>query len=73
MYFVHTPGLKVVAPSTPYDAKGLIKAAIRDEDPVIYLEHKYLYRLPRIKEVLPEEDYVVPIGKAMVRRSGTFL
>jgi len=71
MYYVHTPGLKVVAPSTPYDAKGLIKAAIRDEDPVIYLEHKYLYR--RIKATLPEEDYVVPIGKAAVRRPGTDL
>lgn len=69
MYFVHTPGLKVVAPSTAYDAKGLIKAAIRDEDPVIYLEHKYLYR--RIKEELPGEDYVVPIGKAAIRRHGT--
>ncbi|HEU5181938.1 MAG TPA: alpha-ketoacid dehydrogenase subunit beta [Candidatus Polarisedimenticolia bacterium] len=71
MYFVHTPGLKVVAPGTTYDAKGMIKAAVRDEDPVIYLEHKYLYRLPRIKEVLPEEDYTVPIGKAAVRREGT--
>ena len=67
-YFVHTPGLKVVAPSTAYDAKGLIKAAIRDEDPVIYLEHKYLYR--RIKEELPDGDFVVPIGKAAVRRPG---
>ena len=68
MYYVHTPGLKVVAPATAYDAKGLIKSAIRDEDPVIYLEHKYLYR--RIKEVLPEDDYVVPIGKGVVRRPG---
>jgi 2-oxoisovalerate dehydrogenase E1 component beta subunit len=68
MYFVHTPGLKVVAPATAHDAKGLIKAAIRDEDPVIYLEHKYLYR--RIKEELPREDYVVPIGRAAVRREG---
>jgi 2-oxoisovalerate dehydrogenase E1 component beta subunit len=68
MYFVHTPGLKVVAPSTAYDAKGLIKAAIRDEDPVIYLEHKYLYR--RVKEELPETDYIVPIGKAAIRRTG---
>jgi 2-oxoisovalerate dehydrogenase E1 component beta subunit len=67
-YFIHTPGLKVVAPSTAYDAKGLIKAAIRDEDPVIYLEHKYLYR--RIKEELPDGDFVVPIGKAAVRRPG---
>jgi 2-oxoisovalerate dehydrogenase E1 component beta subunit len=71
MYFVHTPGLKVVAPATAYDAKGLIKAAIRDDDPVIYLEHKYLYR--RIKEDLPEEDYIVPIGKAAVRRAGSDL
>jgi 2-oxoisovalerate dehydrogenase E1 component beta subunit len=71
MHFVHTPGLKVVAPSTAYDAKGLIKAAIRDDDPVIYLEHKFLYR--RIKEELPEEDYVVPIGKAAVRRPGSDL
>jgi 2-oxoisovalerate dehydrogenase E1 component beta subunit len=71
MYFVHTPGLKVVAPATAYDAKGLIKAAVRDDDPVIYLEHKYLYR--RIKEELPEEDYVVPIGKAAIRREGSDL
>src|SRR5262249_46325215 len=68
MYFVHTPGLKVVAPATAYDAKGLIKAAIRDEDPVIYLEHKYLYR--RIKEGIPKEDYVGPIGRGAVRREG---
>jgi 2-oxoisovalerate dehydrogenase E1 component beta subunit len=69
MYYVHTPGLKVVCPSTAYDAKGLIKAAIRDPDPVIYFEHKFLYR--RIKEELPVEDYTVPIGKAAVRRSGS--
>lgn len=68
MHYVHTPGLKVVAPSTAYDAKGLIKAAIRDEDPVLYLEHKFLYR--RIKEELPHEDYTVPIGKAAIRRPG---
>ena len=68
MYYVHTPGVKVVAPATAYDAKGLIKAAIRDEDPVIYLEHKFLYR--RIKEDLPDGDYVVPIGKAATRRKG---
>ena len=68
MYYVHTPGLKVVAPSTAYDAKGLIKAAIRDDDPVIYLEHKFLYR--RIKEELPDEDFIVPIGKAAIRRPG---
>lgn len=71
MAFVHTPGLKVVAPATAYDAKGLIKAAIRDNDPVIYFEHKLLYR--RIKEELPEEDYIVPIGKAALRRSGRHL
>ena len=68
MYYVHTPGLKVVCPSTAYDAKGLIKAAIRDPDPVIYFEHKFLYR--RIKEELPTEDYTVPIGQAAVRRNG---
>ncbi len=68
VHYLHTPGLKVVAPSTAYDAKGLIKAAIRDEDPVIYLEHKFLYR--RIKEELPDGDYIVPIGKAAIRRPG---
>jgi 2-oxoisovalerate dehydrogenase E1 component beta subunit len=68
MAFVHQPGLKVIAPATAYDAKGLIKSAIRDNDPVIYLEHKLLYR--RIKEDLPESDYTVPIGKAVVRREG---
>jgi len=68
MYFVKTPGLKVVAPATAYDAKGLLKAAIRDDDPVIFLEHKFLYR--RVKDRVPEEDYIVPIGKAAVRRAG---
>jgi 2-oxoisovalerate dehydrogenase E1 component beta subunit len=68
MAYVHQPGLKVVAPATAYNAKGLIKAAIRDNDPVIFLEHKLLYR--RIKEELPEEDYIVPIGKAALRREG---
>jgi 2-oxoisovalerate dehydrogenase E1 component beta subunit len=67
-YFFNVPGLKIVCPSTAYDAKGLIKAAIRDEDPVLYFEHKYLYR--RIKEELPKEDFVVPIGKARLRREG---
>jgi 2-oxoisovalerate dehydrogenase E1 component beta subunit len=71
MYFVHTPGLKVVAPATAYDAKGLLKASIRDDDPVIYLEHKFLYR--RIKEDLPKDDFIVPLGKAAVRREGTDL
>ena len=68
MPYVHTPGLKVVEPSTAYDAKGLIKAAIRDNDPVIFLEHKHLYR--RVKGEVPEEDYTVPLGKAAVRREG---
>jgi len=68
MWFVKTPGLKVVAPATAYDAKGLIKAAIRDNDPVIFFEHKGLYR--RIKEELPAGDYTVPIGKAKVVREG---
>ena len=68
MWFVRTPGLKVVAPATAYDAKGLIKAAIRDNDPVIFFEHKGLYR--RIKEDLPAEDYTVPIGVAKVAREG---
>ena len=67
-YFFNVPGLKIVCPSTAYDAKGLMKAAIRDDDPVLYFEHKYLYR--RIKEELPEEDFVVPIGKANLRREG---
>src|SRR6266699_3361802 len=66
--FFHTPGLKIVYPATARDAKGLIKASIRDEDPVIYLEHKWLYR--RIKEQIPKEDYIVPIGQAAVRREG---
>jgi 2-oxoisovalerate dehydrogenase E1 component beta subunit len=68
MWFVKTPGLKVVAPATAYDAKGLIKASIRDNDPVVFFEHKGLYR--RIKEELPQEDYTVPIGKAKVVREG---
>jgi 2-oxoisovalerate dehydrogenase E1 component beta subunit len=68
MYFVHTPGLKVVYPSTPYDAKGLLKSAIRDNNPVLFFEHKFLYR--RIKEDIPVDDYSVPIGKAAVRREG---
>jgi 2-oxoisovalerate dehydrogenase E1 component beta subunit len=68
MWFVHNPGLKVICPATPYDAKGLIKAAIRDNNPCVFFEHKYLYR--RIKEEVPAEDYVVPIGKARVAREG---
>src|ERR671917_1710469 len=69
-FFMNTAGLKMVEPSTAYDAKGLIKAAIRDPDPVLYFEHKKLYRLPRLREELPEDDYVVPIGKARTRREG---
>ncbi len=68
MWFAHTPGLKVICPASPYDAKGLIKAAIRDNNPVIFFEHKYLYR--RIKEEIPAEDYIVPIGKARIARPG---
>jgi 2-oxoisovalerate dehydrogenase E1 component beta subunit len=70
-WFTHVPGLKVVQPSTPYDAKGLLKAAIRDNNPVIYLEHKHLYR--RIREDLPEEDFTVPLGVADVKREGSDL
>jgi 2-oxoisovalerate dehydrogenase E1 component beta subunit len=68
MWFVHAPGLKVVCPATAYDAKGLIKSAIRDHNPVIFFEHKYLYR--RVKEEIPEGDYTVPLGKARVAREG---
>jgi pyruvate/2-oxoglutarate/acetoin dehydrogenase E1 component len=70
-FFLNTPGLKMVEPSNPYDAKGLIKAAIRDDDPVLFFEHKLLYRNPNIKQELPAEDYIVPIGKAATRREGT--
>jgi 2-oxoisovalerate dehydrogenase E1 component beta subunit len=71
MPYVHTPGLKVVQPATAYDAKGLIKASVRDNDPVIFLEHKYLYR--SIKEDVPSDDYTVPLSKALVRREGSDL
>jgi pyruvate/2-oxoglutarate/acetoin dehydrogenase E1 component len=67
-WFAHRPGLKVVAPSTAYDAKGLLKAAIRDDNPVIYFEHKFLYR--RAKGPVPEGDAIVPIGEAAIRREG---
>lgn len=70
MAFFHTPGLKIVYPSNPYDAKGLLKAAIRDDNPVLFEEHKGLYRTPALRAVLPPEDYVVPIGKAKVTREG---
>jgi 2-oxoisovalerate dehydrogenase E1 component beta subunit len=67
--FFHTPGLKIVAPATASDAYGLLKSAIRDDDPVLYFEHKYLYR--RIKEALPGGDFVVPLGVARVAKAGT--
>jgi 2-oxoisovalerate dehydrogenase E1 component beta subunit len=67
-WFFHVPGLKIVAPATAYDAKGLLKAAVRDDDPVLYFEHKFLYR--RIKEEIPSNDFVVPIGKAAVLKEG---
>jgi 2-oxoisovalerate dehydrogenase E1 component beta subunit len=67
MYFVPTAGLKVICPATAYDAKGLIKSAIRDNNPCLFFEHKFLYR--RIKEELPGEDYTIPIGKARIARS----
>lgn len=66
-WFAHTPGLKVVAPSTPYDAKGLLKSAIRDGNPVIFIEHKLLYNT---KGEVPETDYHIPLGKADVKRVG---
>jgi len=70
-WFIHCPGLVVVAPSTPYDAKGMLKSAIRNDDPVMFFEHKKLYR--SIKEEVPQEDYTVPLLKAAVRRKGTDL
>jgi pyruvate/2-oxoglutarate/acetoin dehydrogenase E1 component len=72
-FFLNTAGLKMVEPSTAYDAKGLIKAAIRDPDPVLFFEHKKLYRLPRLREELPTEDYIVEIGKARTAREGVDL
>jgi pyruvate/2-oxoglutarate/acetoin dehydrogenase E1 component len=71
MYFAHTPGLKIIYPSTAYDAKGLLKSAVRDNNPVLFFEHKFLYR--RIKEELPEGEYTVPIGKAITRHEGSDL
>ena len=67
-WYAHIPGLKVVAPATPYDAKGLLKASIRDNDPVVFLEGEMLYNL---KGEVPEDDYVVPIGVADIKREGT--
>lgn len=70
-FYGHVPGLKVVTPYTAYDAKGLLKAAIRDPDPVLFLEHKRLYR--SIRGEVPDDEYLVPIGPAAVRRQGTTL
>ena len=70
MAFFHTPGLKIVYPSTPRDAKGLLKAAIRDDNPVIFEEHKALYRAPQLRQMLPAEDFTVPLGKAATVRKG---
>ncbi len=70
-WFFHVPGLKIVQPATAHDAKGLLKAAIRDPNPVLYLEHKFLYR--RLKEDLPDGDWIVPLGEAAVRRPGSDL
>ena len=66
-WFVHVPGLKVVQPSNAYDAKGLLKSAIRDDNPVVFCEHKFIYGL---KEDIPEEEYTVPLGKARIARKG---
>ena len=73
MAFFHTPGLKIVYPSNPYDAKGLLKAAIRDDNPVLFEEHKGLYRAPSLRAVLPDEDYIVPLGLARAATEGTDL
>jgi 2-oxoisovalerate dehydrogenase E1 component beta subunit len=70
MAFFHTPGLKLVYPSTAYDAKGLLKTAIRDDDPVLFFEHKKLYRAPALRELLPPEDYTIPLGEARLHREG---
>jgi len=70
-FYAHVPGLKVVVPSTPADAHGLLKSAIRDPDPVLFLEHKKVYRL--VTEDVPDGDHLVPIGPAVVRRTGTKL
>jgi 2-oxoisovalerate dehydrogenase E1 component beta subunit len=67
-FFAHVPGLKVVVPSTPYDAKGLLRSSIRDEDPVLYLEHKKMYR--SVRGEVPDGEYTVPLGRAVVRRPG---
>ena len=68
VWYAHIPGLKVVLPSTPYDAKGLMKAAIRDDNPVIFLEHKFLYAF---RGMVPDEDYVLPLSQCDIKREGT--
>ncbi|MDE2763590.1 MAG: alpha-ketoacid dehydrogenase subunit beta [Gemmatimonadota bacterium] len=73
MAFFHTPGLKIVYPSNPRDAKGLLKSSIRDDDPVIFEEHKGLYRAPHCREVLPPDDYVIPLGRARTALEGEHL
>tara|TARA_Y100000590_G_scaffold405280_1_gene493453 strand:+ start:13234 stop:14217 length:984 start_codon:yes stop_codon:yes gene_type:complete len=70
-YFAHTPGLKVICPATPYDAKGLLKSAIRDNDPVVFFEHKRTYRA--VKGEVPEEEYFLPIGKGEIKKNGAHL
>lgn len=70
-WFANSPGIKIVVPSTPYDAKGLMKAALREPNPVLFYDIKQLYRLKEIAEVLPTDDYIVPLGSAKVRREGT--
>ena len=67
-FFTHVPGLKVVIPSTPYDAKGLLRTAIRDDDPVLFFEHKKMYR--SVRGEVPDGDYAVPLGSAAIRRTG---
>src|SRR5665811_106437 len=67
-FFTHVPGLKVIVPSTPYDAKGLLRSAIRDEDPVLYFEHKKMYR--SVRGEVPDTEFAVPLGQAAVRRPG---
>jgi 2-oxoisovalerate dehydrogenase E1 component beta subunit len=67
-FFAHTPGLKVVAPATPYDSKGLLKSAVREDDPVVFLEHKRTYRL--VRGEVPDAEYTVPIGEAEVKLGG---
>ena len=68
-FFTHVPGLKVVIPSTPYDAKGLLRTAIRDDDPVLFFEHKKMYR--SVRGEVPDGDYAVPLGSAAIRRTGS--